>query len=415
MLFNPTALSIFYHLYLHRTVQSNSFIYRLYLHHTVQSNSLIYLLSSLSPPYCSIQQPYLSSLSPQCCSIQQPYLSSIVSISTVLFNPAALSIFHRLYLHHTVQSSSLIYLLSSLSPQCCSIQQPYLSSIVSISTVLFNWTALSIFYHLYLHRTVQSNSLIYRLYLHSAVQSNSLIYLPSSLSPPYCSIQQPYLSSIISISTVLFNPAALYIFYHLYLHSAVQSNNLIYLPSSLSPPYCSIEQPYLSSIISISTILFNPAALYIFYHLYLHRTVQSVSYLIEISNLLPIQHPRLSPLFVYCVVLWQSNMQSLLAWLTTCCFQVIQVNHHCGIYISTCCGHRFPQPLVRVLQISFQDVAFLPSQASFLHLMSYRFWLEVKPSRPPHVLELWLGSSKGMLPVKYFCNKKSSFCVSLIF
>ena len=120
----------------------------------------------------------------------------------------------------SVQSNSLIYLLSSLSPLYCSIQQPCLSSIVSISTVLFNPTTLSIICRLYLHRTVQSNSFIYRLYLHHTVQSNSLIYLLSSLSPPYCSIQQPYLLS-------------------------------------LSPPYCSIQQRFLSSIISISTVLFN--------------------------------------------------------------------------------------------------------------------------------------------------------------
>ena len=32
----------------------------------------------------------------------------------------------------------------------------------------------------------------------------------------------------------------------------------------------------------------------------------------------------------------------------------------------------------------------------------------MQASGPPHVLELWLGISKGMLPVKYFrCNKAS--------
>ena len=30
--------------------------------------------------------------------------------------------------------------------------------------------------------------------------------------------------------------------------------------------------------------------------------------------------------------------------------------------------------------------------------------VEVKASGPPHVLELSLGVSKGMLPVKYFCS-----------
>ena len=28
---------------------------------------------------------------------------------------------------------------------------------------------------------------------------------------------------------------------------------------------------------------------------------------------------------------------------------------------------------------------------------------------PPHVLEMWFGVSKGMLPMKYFCSNKASF------
>ena len=32
--------------------------------------------------------------------------------------------------------------------------------------------------------------------------------------------------------------------------------------------------------------------------------------------------------------------------------------------------------------------------------------VEVKASAALHVLELWLGVSKGMLPVKYFCSTK---------
>ena len=35
--------------------------------------------------------------------------------------------------------------------------------------------------------------------------------------------------------------------------------------------------------------------------------------------------------------------------------------------------------------------------------------VEVKASGPPHVLKLWLGVSKGMLPVKCFCSTKSLF------
>ena len=33
----------------------------------------------------------------------------------------------------------------------------------------------------------------------------------------------------------------------------------------------------------------------------------------------------------------------------------------------------------------------------------------VTASGPPHVLRLWLGVGKGMLPVKYFCSNKASF------
>ena len=58
-----------------------------------------------------------------------------------------------------------------------------------------------------------------------------------------------------------------------------------------------------------------------------------------------------------------------------------------------------------------QDVAFLPSQASFPpHFL--RTVVEVKASRQPHVLKSWLGVSKGVLRVKYFCSNKASFCVS---
>ena len=38
--------------------------------------------------------------------------------------------------------------------------------------------------------------------------------------------------------------------------------------------------------------------------------------------------------------------------------------------------------------------------------------VEVKDLGPPLVLELWFEVSKGMLPVKYFCSNKASFCVS---
>ena len=54
------------------------------------------------------------------------------------------------------------------------------------------------------------------------------------------------------------------------------------------------------------------------------------------------------------------------------------------------------------------EVAFLPSRASFTpHFLE--ILMDVKASGLPHVLKLWLGVSKGMLPAKYFCFNKSSF------
>ena len=58
-----------------------------------------------------------------------------------------------------------------------------------------------------------------------------------------------------------------------------------------------------------------------------------------------------------------------------------------------------------------QDVSFLPPRASFPpHFLT--IVVEVKTSGPPHVLILWLGVSKGMLPVKYVPSNKTSFCVT---
>ena len=53
--------------------------------------------------------------------------------------------------------------------------------------------------------------------------------------------------------------------------------------------------------------------------------------------------------------------------------------------------------------MSFQDAAFLPSRASFYTtLLKIVVW--VMTSRPLHVLNLWLGVSKGILPVTYFLS-----------
>ena len=49
----------------------------------------------------------------------------------------------------------------------------------------------------------------------------------------------------------------------------------------------------------------------------------------------------------------------------------------------------------------FKNVAFLSPKLVFPpHLL--KIVVELEALGPPHVLELWLGVSKGMLPVKYF-------------
>ena len=58
--------------------------------------------------------------------------------------------------------------------------------------------------------------------------------------------------------------------------------------------------------------------------------------------------------------------------------------------------------------MDFQDVVFLPSRASF-STTSKKLVVEVKVSRPPHVLRLWLGVSKGTICVKYIRYDKASF------
>ena len=63
----------------------------------------------------------------------------------------------------------------------------------------------------------------------------------------------------------------------------------------------------------------------------------------------------------------------------------------------------------RELLIGFQDVAFLLSRASFAaHFLE--LMVGVVTFGTPHVLKLWLGVGKVMLPVKYFHSSQSSLC-----
>ena len=59
--------------------------------------------------------------------------------------------------------------------------------------------------------------------------------------------------------------------------------------------------------------------------------------------------------------------------------------------------------------MGFQDEAFLPSRASSTPYFS-NIVVDDKALGPPHLLELCLSISKGMLPVKYVCTNKSSLC-----
>ena len=67
----------------------------------------------------------------------------------------------------------------------------------------------------------------------------------------------------------------------------------------------------------------------------------------------------------------------------------------------------------RVLQLGFQDVAFLPYRASF-YTTFIKHCGRGEGLWTTTCLKLWLGVSKGMLPVRYFRFNEASFCVSQI-
>ena len=67
--------------------------------------------------------------------------------------------------------------------------------------------------------------------------------------------------------------------------------------------------------------------------------------------------------------------------------------------------------MVGELLTGFQDVAFLPSRGSFQPYF-VEIVVEVTALGLPHVLKLWLGVSKGLLPVEYHRSNKVTFCVS---
>ena len=54
-------------------------------------------------------------------------------------------------------------------------------------------------------------------------------------------------------------------------------------------------------------------------------------------------------------------------------------------------------------EMRFQDVSFLPSRSCF-YTTFRKIVVEVKASGMPHLLEMRLGASKSMLPVKCLCS-----------
>ena len=68
---------------------------------------------------------------------------------------------------------------------------------------------------------------------------------------------------------------------------------------------------------------------------------------------------------------------------------------------------------VSKLQVSIHNVRFPPLVLVLApHLLI--FVVKANASGLPHVLKLWLGVSDVLLPVKYFCSNKTSFCVNCV-
>ena len=61
--------------------------------------------------------------------------------------------------------------------------------------------------------------------------------------------------------------------------------------------------------------------------------------------------------------------------------------------------------------MGFQVAGFLPSRASFFTIFIKNCCRD-ESVRTTTCLKTVVGVSKGMLPAKYFCSSKASFCVS---
>ena len=64
--------------------------------------------------------------------------------------------------------------------------------------------------------------------------------------------------------------------------------------------------------------------------------------------------------------------------------------------------------------MGFHDVTVPPPSRQFIDHIKKKIVVEVNASQPPHVLELWMVVSKGMLPVVYPCSNIDHLTVSRI-
>ena len=86
------------------------------------------------------------------------------------------------------------------------------------------------------------------------------------------------------------------------------------------------------------------------------------------------------------------------------CVEELELDFHNMTHPVTSWAH-----CVEELELDFHNMTILPSGASFPpHIL--KIVAKGKVSGTPHVLKLWLGVSKGMLPVKYICPNKSDLC-----
>ena len=90
--------------------------------------------------------------------------------------------------------------------------------------------------------------------------------------------------------------------------------------------------------------------------------------------------------------------------------------HILGLLLTTIMPHGYPHHLIFHVHLNgFSGRRVLASPELVLTPHFLNIVVEVKSTEQPHVLKLWLGLNKDMIPVKYFYSNKSCFCVKIIF